>query len=301
MSAEKMHSMAEITRKRTGELQRGVFRILLDREDGLRAKDVIALLEREVPPTDFENSTYPKRPDVRRYGKIVRFSTIGPVKAGWMLKSKGTWSLTDEGRKAYDKFPDPEQFALEARRLYREWKKDQPEEAPTEEPDESEGGTLLEEAEEGAWSEIESYLHDMHPYDFQNMVAALIRAMGYHVSWVAPPGPDRGIDIVAHPDPLGVEDPRIKVQVKRQQGAVTATGLRSFLAVLGDSDVGLFVSLGGFTKDAEIEARTQEKRRMILIDIKRMFDLWVEHYDRIPEEQRALLPLRPVHYLAPRA
>jgi hypothetical protein len=27
--------------------------------------------------------------------------------------------------------------------------------------------------------------------------------------------------------------------------------------------------------------------------------LWTEHYDRIPEAQRRLLPLRPVYYLAP--
>src|SRR5581483_1369220 len=35
------------------------------------------------------------------------------------------------------------------------------------------------------------------------LVAALLRAMGYHVSWVAPPGPDRGVDIIARTDPLG--------------------------------------------------------------------------------------------------
>ncbi len=71
------------------------------------------------------------------------------------------------------------------------------------------------------------------------------------------------------------------------------------MATLGDSDVGLFVSTGGFTRDAEAEARGQEKRRIMLVDLKRLFDLWVEHYDRIPEPQKRLLPLKPVHYLAP--
>jgi len=28
-------------------------------------------------------------------------------------------------------------------------------------------------------------------------------------------------------------------------------------------------------------------------------DLWVEHYEKIPEAQRRLLPLRPVYFLAP--
>ena len=37
----------------------------------------------------------------------------------------------------------------------------------------------------------------------------------------------------------------------------------------------------------------------MLMDLTRLFDLWVEHYDRIPEQQRRLLSLRPVYYLAP--
>jgi restriction system protein len=110
----------------------------------------------------------------------------------------------------------------------------------------------------------------MQPYDFQDLVAALLRAMGYHVSWVAPPGKDQGIDIFAHPDPLGTRPPRIKVQVKRQQDAVRVEVVRSFMAVLGDEDVGLFVATGGFTKDAAEEARTQEKRRVALIDLERL-------------------------------
>jgi len=71
------------------------------------------------------------------------------------------------------------------------------------------------------------------------------------------------------------------------------------MALLGDADVGVFVCKGGFTKVAEEEARRQEKRRIMLVDLKRLFDLWTEHYAKIPEVQRRLLPLRPVYYLAP--
>lgn len=118
--------------------------------------------------------------------------------------------------------------------------------------------------------------------------------MGYHVSWVAPPGLDKGIDILAHTDPLGTSVPRIKVQVKRREGKVTAEGLRSFLAVLGDHDVGIFVSTGGFTSKAESEARTQERRKITLIDLERLFDLWVQHYDELAESDKRLRPLKPV-------
>jgi restriction system protein len=82
--------MAEITRRRQGELVRGIFEILLVEPEGLRARDVLERLEQVVPPTEFERSNYPNRPNVRRYEKIARFSTIGPVKAGWLIKNKGS-------------------------------------------------------------------------------------------------------------------------------------------------------------------------------------------------------------------
>jgi restriction system protein len=292
--------VAEITRKRSGELVRGVFQILIRQPDAVPAKDVLRQLEVLVPPTEFEASTYPNRPSVRRYEKIVRFSTIGAVKAGWLIKNKGTWSLSDQGRSAYTQFKDPEAFYREAGRLYRVWKADQPTDDSDEEDVSSpEAATTLEEAEEAAWSEIEAFLEKMSPYDFQELVAGLLRGMGYFVEWVAPPGPDKGIDIVAHADPLGVKGPRIKAQVKRRKDKVAADGVRGFMALLGDSDVGLFVCMGGFTRDAEDEARRQEKRRIMLVDLKRLFDLWTEHYDHVSETQRRLLPLRPVYYLAP--
>ncbi len=292
--------MAEITRRRVGELQRGVFKILLDHPDGLPANEVLKLLEKIVPPTDFEKSEYPNRPGVRRFEKIVRFATIAPVKAGWLVKSKGRWSVTDEGRKAYERFQDPEKFVKEGGRLYDQWAESQPDTvAEVAEGTTPDSAGTIEEAEEAAWSEIERYMQNMPPYDFQELVAALLRAMGYHVSWVAPPGPDKGIDILAHTDPLGTSVPRIKVQVKRRADKINAEGLRSFMAVLGDQDVGIFVSTGGFTSEAESEARTQERRKVTLVDLEKLFDLWVQHYEKIAEADKRLLPLRPVYYLAP--
>jgi restriction system protein len=292
--------VAEITRRRSGELVRGVFKLLLSHPEGLQAKAVLEKLADIVPPTEFEKTTYPRRPDVRRYEKIVRFSTIGPVKAGWLVKNKGLWTLTDAGRKAYEEFVDPEQLMKEAGRLYRQWAAEQPQEPDTPVDEGSpDAATTLEEAEEAAWAEIEEHLESMNPYDFQELVAGLLRAMGYHVAWISPPGPDKGIDVIAHTDPLGIQGPRIKVQVKRRSDKTTIDGVRSLLALLGEGDVGLFISTGGFTRDAEDEARRQEKRRIMLVDLKRLFDLWVEHYDRIPEVQRRLLPIRPVYFLIP--
>ena len=71
------------------------------------------------------------------------------------------------------------------------------------------------------------------------------------------------------------------------------------MAVLGDDDVGVFVCTGGFTCDAQEEARTQEKRRLTLMDLEQFFDLWVENYARLTDEARRRMPLRPIWFLAP--
>lgn len=294
--------MAEITIRRLGEIVRKVFEILMRHSEGVAAHQVLETVEKEMALTAFEKSTYPNRPTVKRFEKIVRFATIGPVKAGWMVKDKGQWMITDEGRKAYKNFPDPAEFRREASRLYYEWKKGQPENEGEIEDESAEtpgASTTLEEAEEGAWAEIESHLAKMNPYDFQALVAGLLEGMGYHVAWNAPVGPDKGIDIIAYNDPLGIEGGRIKVQVKRRQDKIAVPEVRSFLATLGDHDIGLFVTTAGFTSESELEARVQEKRRLMLLDAKKLFELWVKHYKQIPEEQRRLLPIRPVWYLTP--
>jgi len=300
--------MAEITRRRVGELQRGVIRVLLDSPDGLPAKEVLRRLDQVVPPTEFEKSDYPKYPGVRRFERMARFATIGLVKASWLIKSKGRWYVTEEGRKAYSQFTDPEQFEKEVHRLYRQWRASQPqaitelEEGTAEGPSPIERAaevSTVEEAEETAWAEIEQYVQAINPYDLQKLVAALLRAMGYHVSWIAPPGPDKGIDILAHNDPLGTSTPRIKVQVKRRADKISVDGLRSFMAILGEQDVGIFVSTGGFTSEAESEARTKETRKLTLVDLEKLVELWVEHYDKVSESDKLLLPLKPVYYLAP--
>jgi restriction system protein len=295
--------MAEVTRRRTGELLRKLFEILLQHPEGMQAKDALAALAGAVQLTEYERGNYRLG---RRFEKIVRFATIDTVKAGWLTKNKGRWLVTEEGKRAYQSHPDPELFYKEAVKLYHEWRASQPIEAEPEgeeQPVGEQGGrevTLtFEAAEEQAWDEIDQYLRKMNPYDFQDLVASLLRAMGYYISWVSPPGKDGGLDIVAWSDPLGTRPPRIKAQVKRRAEAVNVDGLRSFMALLGDDDVGLFVSTGGFTKDAEDEARTQAVRKVTLVSLERLFDLWVEHYPKLTEEARGRLPLRPIHFLAP--
>ena len=165
--------MAEITARRQGELLAGVFQVLQKHPDGLGAKDVLRRVSEIVPPTPFEAAEYPNRPGVRRYEKIIRSSTVPFVKAGWLVKTKGTWTATDEGLTAFDKAgSDVESWFRTARAKYREWKKDQPEPDSIPDVDETEieeaaVRTTFEEATEAAFTDIRTHVEAMSPYDFK--------------------------------------------------------------------------------------------------------------------------------------
>lgn len=294
-------STAQVSFQRRAELMRALFEILRNENEGLRASDVIQRLAQRLPPTVYEAGEYAS--GAQRYEKVVRFTSIPFVKAGWLVKDAGRWLITDDGRLAFLKHQDPERFLRTALGEYRAWKKAQPSGDPEEELEEDDeqatAGITLEQAEEQAWGEIERYLAAMPPYDFQNLVAALLSAMGYHVGWIAQPGKDGGVDILAFNDPLGTTLPRIKVQVKRQQQKVAVDGLRAFMALLGTDDVGIFVNAGGFTRDAIDEARSQTTRRVTLVDLERLVKLWTEHYAEVEEVARRRFPLQPVYFLAP--
>lgn len=292
--------MADITIRRQGEMLQTLFQVLKREPDGLPAKDAIARVEQTMELTEFERATFPNNPAFVRFPKILRFTTINSVKAGWLLKQKGVWTITDEGKAALTQFPDPEALFRESRRLYKQWKAEQPDE-PDETEDESEtalvAATTLEEAEESARSDILGYMAKTPPYRFQDLVGKLLEAMGYHVVWIAPKGPDGGLDLVAQTDPLGVTGPRIKGQVKRRPNdKVTENELRSFISLIETHDVGVFISLGGFTREAMRHGR-ETSRRVTLIDGEGLLDLWVEHYENLDEDGRQLLPIKPVHFL----
>ena len=132
----------------------------------------------------------------------------------------------------------------------------------------------------------------LDPYDFQDLVAAVLRAMGFRAV-SNPPGRDRGIDIVAHPDPLGFERPRIKVQVKHRKDAAGGPDMREFLGALKAGDSGLFVSTGDFRPDAKLAAENSAQP-VTLLNRDGFIQLLLEHYEALDPEFKAQVPLRKV-------
>ena len=130
--------------------------------------------------------------------------------------------------------------------------------------------------------------------DMQDLVAAILRAMGYKTR-VSAPGADRGRDILASPDGLGLSPPRIKVEVKHRQNAMGAPELRSFIGGLRGDDRGLYVSTGGFTREAQYEAE-RAHIPVAMLDLDDLAELLVQHYDAIDADGRALVPLKRVFF-----
>lgn len=126
--------------------------------------------------------------------------------------------------------------------------------------------------------------------EMQNLVAGVLRSMGYKTQ-VSPAGADRGKDIIASPDGFGFENPRIIVEVKHRREQMGSQQIRSFIGGRHKDDRGLYVSTGGFSKDARYEA----DRSTIPLTLWTLDDLvraLVENYEQVDIETKLLVPLR---------
>lgn len=152
---------------------------------------------------------------------------------------------------------------------------------------------LLEKAEQA----IEDRIVRLEWEQVQELVAGILRAMGYRTT-VSPRGSDRGVDIFASPDGLGLEEPRIFVEVKHRPATTMGSqDLRSFLGGRSAGDKCLYISTGGFTKDARYEA-DRANIAITLIGLVELRKLLVDYYDKLDEEIKSLVPLKRVYVLA---
>jgi restriction system protein len=157
----------------------------------------------------------------------------------------------------------------------------------------------LEENDEGTPSTYEIAAQETEDYllkawrntgaSFEHVVAAVFRALGYSTE-VTPPSGDHGVDVVAHPDPLGIETPYIKVQVKSGTSAIGEPEVNQLKGAVLDGEKGILISLGRFTSGAEAAARA--KSNITLIDAKKFVGLFLDHYEQLEPDWRAKFPLR---------
>lgn len=147
-----------------------------------------------------------------------------------------------------------------------------------------------------ALERIKDLVSALDPRDMEQLVAGILRAMGYKTQ-VSPVGADRGKDIIASPDGFGFQDPRIVVEVKHRSGQMGSQAIRSFLGGRHKDDRGLYVSTGGFSKDALYEA-DRAAVPLTLWTLDNLIRALVEHYDHTDAETKRLVPLKRMYWPA---
>lgn len=166
------------------------------------------------------------------------------------------------------------------------------------EPSPSEAAEEIEVLGEDVLSQSHEFIKDrflrLDWEEMQELTADLLRAMGYKTR-VSPRGPDRGRDIVASPDGLGLEDPRILVEVKhRERSQMGAPEVQRFIGALKNAK-GVYVSTRGFTKEARYVADSSNAP-LTLVDSDELARLIVQYYDSFDSDSRALIPLRKIYW-----
>jgi restriction system protein len=129
----------------------------------------------------------------------------------------------------------------------------------------------------------------------QELVAEILKAMGFRAE-TSDKGPDRGVDVIASPDGLGLKEPRVFVEVKHRKGTrVSADQIRAFIGGRQPGDKCLYVSTGGYTKEARYEAE-RSSIPLTLVDLPRLRSLVLERYDSFSPEGLALIPLKRIYW-----
>lgn len=282
------------------------FQLLKDAGGQLPVQTIVEEIPKKLKLNDWELGTYKKTGNVR-WESILYFFSIDCVKTGFLIKQKGVWLLTKEGEAAIDL--GERGLVEEIAKGYKEWVlKNKSLRSPEIGIDEDQNTAAVEKAPEITLEKVEllastgikEHIYNLNPYELQELVAALFRGMDYHTPFISPRGKDGGIDITAYRDPLGTMSPRIKVQVKhRPDTSSSAEQIRQLMGLLQKSeDVGIFVSTGGFTNDARLTARNSAVH-VELIDLDKFIDLWQQFYPKLSDNDKALLPLKSVYFLAP--
>ncbi len=273
--------------------------MLYMKENGgeVATKEINDIIRKRVDFTDWEEERAGKLQNIR-WWSVTQFYSIDYNKAGYILKKQGSWYLTPEGEEAIKLGAD--QILRNANAAYRKWRQEKDldaDDAVEEETPEKETIVNIERLEEQANDGIRKYIKAKNPYEFQDMVAALLRAMGYYTPFIAPKGRDGGVDVIAYIDALGAKTPRIKVQVKhRPDDCIPAKDIRSLLGILRDGDIALFVTSGTYSQQARTEALTS-KTYIKLIDGEEFIQMWQDNYSKMTDDDKNMLPLKHIAFV----
>lgn len=135
-------------------------------------------------------------------------------------------------------------------------------------------------------------------HNMERLVEGILKAQGY-TTYRSPEGPDKGVDILAAPGPLGFGHPRLCVQVKVGESPIDRPTLDQLIGTMQNmnADQGLLVSLGGFRTSIDKETAAQFFR-VRLWDQKALINELLSYYDKLDDDLRAEVPLKRIWVIA---
>ena len=124
-------------------------------------------------------------------------------------------------------------------------------------------------------------------HELTRLVDAVLQADGWVTSRSAP-GPDGGVDILAGRGPLGLDAPRLCVQVKSQNSPADVTIYRTLQGTMQTfkAEQGLLVCWGGFNQAVSRESR-QSHFVVRLWDSGDLVEAIYRNYEQLPAEIQA--------------
>lgn len=138
---------------------------------------------------------------------------------------------------------------------------------------------------------ISDRLDTLSPYEYQDLVSAVFRSMGFRTE-SSPRGKDKGVDVKVYvPSSFGFNDAiYLKIQVKKQKSAASSPDVQRLKGTLNTGEIGIFVSQRGFTLDAEQQAEEGD-RKIALFDNEKFINVLLEHYENLEQEFKDKLKL----------
>lgn len=130
------------------------------------------------------------------------------------------------------------------------------------------------------------------------IIDAILKAKGY-TTYRSPEGADKGVDILAAPEPMGFGRPRLCVQVKSGDTPIDRPTLDQLIGAMQNfnADQGLLVSWGGFKTSIDREIPSQFFR-VRLWGQKEIIHELLLNYDKLDDEIKADIPLKRIWSLS---
>lgn len=129
-------------------------------------------------------------------------------------------------------------------------------------------------------------------FPLEDFVSEIFTAIGYKTRVTQKSG-DKGVDVIAHRDELGIEPPIIKIQVKSTEGTVGDPEVSQLFGKVADGEFGVLVTLGTFSKPARDFA--DGKSNLRLIDGEELVRLTLKNYESLDSKYKGRISLRRVY------